>query len=105
MDECAALIGLLILLFVIWIVAKVIGWGAKVAGGIGDYRTGKAMKKISQDGLDIRQPEEHLQQQRQRTPLLRVQTQPSPSQCSYCDQCGMQLKPNSKFCPGCGRKL
>jgi hypothetical protein len=95
-DVCAGIIILVVILIVVGIILKVISWSARVAGGIGQYRTGNAMKKISNQGLLI-QPGQYQQ---------------SGPQAGYhqghafCANCGATMANRAQArCQACGRQV
>jgi len=110
---CVALVVLLVIVIVLYILIKF----AKLFAYVGAWRTGKALKKISKEGLVIQQPgqwqqpvyaQQQMQQRgstrqlrQQRQPIVSVQ-QPYQSICPYCGAVGYagQLR-----CSACGRTL
>jgi len=87
---CVALVVLLVIVIVLYILIKF----AKLFAYVGAWRTGKALKKISYEGLVIKQPGQ-LQQPVYAQP-------PYQSICPYCGAIGYagQLR-----CSSCGRTL
>lgn len=109
-DACIALVVLLVMLVILYILVKF----AKLFAYVGAWRTGKALRKISKEGLVIRQPEQWQQpsyppQERRRygpTRQLRQQrqsiAQTHPSVCPYCGAIGVE---GQVWCKACGRGL
>ena len=95
-DVCAGIIILVVILIVVGIILKVISWSARVAGGIGQYRTGNAMKKISNQGLLI-QPGQYQQSGPQ------AGYHQSETFCAYC---GTPITHAGQArCQACGREI
>ena len=101
-DPCATIIVLIVVLIIVGIVVKVITWGSQVAGNIGQYRTGKAMKQISNQGLTIQQPGQYQVPYQAQGPRYGFGPTPIglPAFCSYC---GISLASGVVRCPNCGR--
>jgi len=125
---CVGFIVLLGILFVLYILFKF----AKLFAYVGAWRTGKALKKISKEGLVIQQPgqwqqpsypqpswQQHTptrQLRQDRQPVVQVQQpyQPHPvrrtnevptNATKYCRHCGESILGDSTFCEHCGKKL
>jgi len=95
-DVCVGLIVLLIIVIIVFIIAKIIGWGSRVAANIGTYRQGTAMKQVAQKGLILDQRHS-------------VSGYPpvgySSGQPLVCPYCGAALIPGAFRCGMCGRNV
>lgn len=128
---CVGFIVLLGILLVLYILFKF----AKLFAYVGAWRTGKALKKISKEGLVIQQsqqsgqwqqpsypqpswqqhtPTRQLRQDRQ--PVVQVQQpyQPQPVRrtnevrtngLKYCRHCGKEILADSRYCEHCGNAV
>jgi hypothetical protein len=113
---CVGFIILLGILFVLYILVKF----AKLFAYVGAWRTGKALKKISKEGLVIQQPGQWPQpsypqpswQQHSPARQLRQDWQPAqrPTEIrtngtKFCRHCGKAILADSKYCEHCGNAV
>ena len=99
-DACGVIIVLIVVLIVIGIILKFISWGSGVAANIGTYRQGKAVKKISYDGLKL----QHSQTGGPGYPQSFQQGYFGASgQQILCQYCGASWVAGRTSCVACGR--
>jgi hypothetical protein len=101
-DVCVGIFILVFILLVIITFFKLL----KYAGYLGQYRTGKAMKKMSNQGLTINQGYNYDQQyqpapQQQYAPPQQY-AQPAGQTKQFCPNCGAAMEPWYNACPKCG---
>lgn len=112
-DVCVGFIVLLGIIIVLYILVKF----AKLFAYVGAWRTGKALKKISKEGLVVQQAGQWQQpsyrqpawQQYPPSQELRQDRQPAqrPSETrtygmKFCRHCGKEIMADSKYCEHCG---
>jgi len=99
---CCGTIILLIVLIIIGILVRM----SRVAANVGTYRTGKAMKRISKQGLTINQqsPPQYYQQPYASQMQQPVYYPPQQQIPMFCPKCGKPSEGNA-FCKYCGAKI
>jgi Sec-independent protein translocase protein TatA len=117
-DVCVGLIVLLIIVIIVFIIAKIIGWGSKVAANIGQYRQGTAVKRIAQEGLtlDQRQPAQPAQPATSPAGPVCVSCKKPFEGGEFCNWCGTKQREkcfscgtdnpaNAPYCRKCGKPM
>lgn len=104
-EVCTGIIVLVIIAFAIIIFFKIL----KYMAYLGQYRTGKAMKKISREGLTINQgypPQGYYQQPPQQYAYPQPQ-QPAPPRTDLyrCPRCNTLVQRSDASCPYCRTPL